>query len=34
MHEEPGGLLDEDDVKIRMGFKDCFYNEIVFMDVL
>ena len=34
MHEGLGGFLNENDVKIGMGFKDHFDDEIVFLDVL
>ena len=34
MHEGLEGFLDENDVKIGMGFKDHFDDEIVFLDVL
>ena len=34
MNEQPGGLLDENDVKVRMGLKNCFDDKVVFSDVL
>ena len=34
MHEGLGEFLDENDIKIGMGFKDHFDNEIVFSDIL
>jgi len=33
-HEEPEEFLDENDVKIGMGFEDHFDDEIIFSDIL
>jgi len=34
MHEGLRGFLDENDIKIGMGFEDHFDDEIAFLDVL
>jgi len=34
MNERPEGFLDENDVKVGMGLKDCFDDKIVFSDIL
>ena len=33
-YEGLGGFLDENDVEIEMSFKNCFDDEIVFLNVL
>ena len=34
MNERPEWFLDENNVKVGMGLKDCFDDEIVFSDIL
>jgi len=33
-NERPGWFLDENNVEVGMGLKDCFDDEIVFLDIL
>ena len=33
-NERPGGLLDENNVKVQMGLKNYFDDKVVFSDVL
>lgn len=33
-NEQPEGLLDDNDVKVRMGLKNFFDDKVVFSDVL